>query len=200
MDTVDADTKEEEEALAEKQLHPPGMDYACLYWDPFGPDSVSPSVMGWEADRPLQWLRRCDFECTASRIANVLRQGLADLTDGFRGELQRSRPEGDFATRTAALDPTQRIVAQVVQAWAHKRLAWKSPFRHQCAFRTSGHAAVTFGNYRHWLKLHGANQHHGGAHGAWFFRQCANYGFQWRRLCEPAQARGRLIQYFIQVA
>ena len=50
-EAIDADTKEEEEALAGRQINPSGVDYSCLSWQPAAPDSVSAKAIGWEVDR-----------------------------------------------------------------------------------------------------------------------------------------------------
>ena len=55
-DAVDADTKEEEEALAGHQVNPSGFDYACIAWPPSAPDSVSAGTAGWEATQLSPWL------------------------------------------------------------------------------------------------------------------------------------------------
>ena len=76
-DTVDADTKEEEEALVGHQVNPNGVDYSCLAWQPATPSTASADVMGWEADRPARLLSRADFACTASEISGKLQKGLS---------------------------------------------------------------------------------------------------------------------------
>ena len=53
---MDADTKEEEEALAGHQVNPSGLDYTCLVWQPREPDSATAVTMGWEATRPPRHL------------------------------------------------------------------------------------------------------------------------------------------------
>ena len=83
-DAVDADTKEEEEALAGHQVNPSGFDYACIAWQPLEPDSVSAGTVGWEATRPARRLVRSDFACSKERIAAKLHGGLAGLASGFR--------------------------------------------------------------------------------------------------------------------
>ena len=60
-DAVDGDTREEEEALAGRQVNPCGVDYACLTWQPLAPDSVSALAVGWESTRPGRRLVRDDF-------------------------------------------------------------------------------------------------------------------------------------------
>ena len=86
----DADTKEEEEALAGHRVNPNGVDYSCLSWQPDAPDSVSAETMGWELGRPIRPLRRDDFACAASDMMTKLHAGLSDLTEGFKAEFQRA--------------------------------------------------------------------------------------------------------------
>jgi len=50
-EAVDADTNEEEEVLAGRQVNPSDVDYSCLSWQPAAPDSVSAEAIGWEVGR-----------------------------------------------------------------------------------------------------------------------------------------------------
>ena len=122
-DAVDADTKEEEEALAGHQVNPSGVDYACIAWQPLAPDSVSAGTVGWEATRPARRLVRSDFTCSKEGVVTKLRGGLADLGSGFRSEMA-ARP-GDFSAVVKELDPTQKILAEVLVEWADLRMAWR---------------------------------------------------------------------------
>ena len=51
LEAPDADTKEEEEALAGHQVNPDGVEYSCLSWQPASPGSASGYDMGWGANR-----------------------------------------------------------------------------------------------------------------------------------------------------
>ena len=118
-DAVDADTKEEEEALAGRQVNPIGFDYACVAWQPSAPDSVSAGTVGWEATRPARRLLRSDFTCSQEAVSAKLHGGLANLANGFRSEMAAAPPGFD------TLDPTQRLLSQVLVEWADKRVAWR---------------------------------------------------------------------------
>ena len=72
IDAVDADTKEEEEALAGHQVNPSELDYQCLVWQPLAPDSVSAATMGWEPTRPARQLVRSDFKCSKASVTAKL--------------------------------------------------------------------------------------------------------------------------------
>ena len=80
-DAVDADTKEEEEALAGHQVNPSGFNYACIAWQPSAPDSVSAGTVGWEATRPARRLLRSDFTCSKEAVSAKLNDGVANLAD-----------------------------------------------------------------------------------------------------------------------
>ena len=86
LDAVDADTKEEEEALAGRQVNPPGHDYSCISWQPTAPDSVSAAVVGWEEGREVRALDRTDVECTAGNISKRFHV----IWDGGRIQQQNS--------------------------------------------------------------------------------------------------------------
>ena len=122
-DAVDADTREEEEALAGHQVNPSGFDYACIAWQPLAPDSVSAGTVGWEATRSARRLVRSDFTCSKEGVVTKLRGGLADLGSGFRSEMA-ARP-GDFSAVVKELDPTQKILAEMLVEWADLRMAWR---------------------------------------------------------------------------
>ena len=84
---MDADTKEEEEALARHQVNPSELDYQCLVWQPLAPDSVSAATMGWEPTRLARRLVLSDFKCSKESVTAKLRGGLTDLTAQFRDEM-----------------------------------------------------------------------------------------------------------------
>ena len=81
LDTLDADTKEEEDALAGRQVNPPEAEYSCICWQPHAPDSVSALTVGWDAGRAAQSLNRADFACTSA----------AAMCHSFRVDLRQSR-------------------------------------------------------------------------------------------------------------
>ena len=123
-DAVDADTKEEEEKLAGYQVNPSGVDYSCVSWQPDAPGSVSAEIVGWDAEQVARPLRRTDFACTADGVKGKLHNSLNDLLNGFKEELNEAR-----AHQTAeinALDPTQRLVVEVIAEWAEQRAEWKN--------------------------------------------------------------------------
>ena len=122
-DAVDADTREEEEALAGHQVNPSGFDYACIAWQPLAPDSVSAGTVGWEATRPARRLVRSDFTCSKEGVAAKLRGGLAGLASGFRSEMAAA--PADFSAVVKELDPTQKVMVEVLVEWADLRMAWR---------------------------------------------------------------------------
>ena len=127
-EAVEADTKEEEEALAWRQVNPSGVDYSCLSWQLAAPDSVSAEAIGGEAGRAARPLGRADFSCTATGIANKFHAALSNLGQGFRADLERSQKEASLSTRTRDLDPSQHLFVDVLLEWAAKRVQWgKSP-------------------------------------------------------------------------
>ena len=91
LEAIDQDQREEEEALAGRQLNPANVDYACLCWSPDsvgdGPEFVSPETMGWTSDLGSKRLGVEDFKCTASDIKSKLENGLAQMLEGFKHEL-----------------------------------------------------------------------------------------------------------------
>ena len=48
------------------------------------------------------------------------------MSSSFKDDLQRTKQQSDFATRIASLDPTQKMVVDMLKEWAEKRLEWKS--------------------------------------------------------------------------
>ncbi len=122
-DAVDADTKEEEEALAGHQVHPSGFGYDCLSWQPVAPDCVSADAVGWELSRPVRRLARADFKCSSESTTAKLQGGLASLAAEFRKEVDSSC--SDFSAAAQELDPTQRLMAELIVEWAGYRAAWR---------------------------------------------------------------------------
>ena len=114
-EAVDGDTKEEEEALAGRQVNPKDVDYSCISWQPDAPGTASAQTMGWESDRPVRSLSRADFTCTASEIIGKLQQWLSELTAGFLAQVQ-------------GLDPTQKLTVDVVAEWAGERKKWTTTY------------------------------------------------------------------------
>ena len=104
MHAVDADTKEDEDALAGHQVNPSELDYQYLVWQPLAPDSVSAATMGWEPTRPARHLVRSDFKCSKESVTAKLRGGLTDLTAQFRDEMAVA--SSDFGAAAQGLDPT----------------------------------------------------------------------------------------------
>ena len=132
-DTVDADTKEEEEKLAGYQVNPSGVNYSCVPWQPDAPGSVSAEIVGWDVGQVARPLSRRDFACTANNVKGRLHNSLNELVVGFKEELNEAR-----AHQTAeinALDPTQRLVVDVIAEWAKQLADWK---KHTCPRRV-GH-------------------------------------------------------------
>ena len=122
-EAVDRDTKEEEEALAGRQVNPSGVDYSCIAWQPCAPGLVRAAVVGWESDCAGRQLGHASFACSAADVAAKLQGGLAHLAQAFRAEL--ACPREDFNTMTQSLDPTQKLFAQMVAQWAEKPLEWR---------------------------------------------------------------------------
>ena len=122
-DAVDPDTKEEEEKLAGYQVNPSGVNYSCVSWQPDAPGSVSAEIVGWDAGRVARPLTRRDFACTANDVKGKLHNSLNDLVDGFKRELKEARAHQ--RAEINALDPTQRLVVEVIAEWAEQRAEWK---------------------------------------------------------------------------
>ena len=123
-EAVDGDTKEEEEALAGHQVNPNGVDYSCIAWQPDAPGTASAATMGWGSDRPVRSLNRDDFACAASEITRKLQKGLSDLTVDFLAEFQRSASAEGYHARVQGLDPTQKLIVDVMAEWAKNRKEW----------------------------------------------------------------------------
>ena len=122
-DAVDADTKEEEEALAGHKVNPGGFDYACISWQPCAPDFVSADTVGWESTRPARQLARSDFNCSKESVGAKLQGARANLAAEFRCEMASA--QSDFSAAARTLDPTQKLLAEVLVEWAEKRVAWR---------------------------------------------------------------------------
>ena len=120
-DTVDLDTKEEEEKLTGYQVNPSGVDYSCVSWQPNAPGSVSAEVVGWDAARVAQTLERKDFACTAKDVKGKLQNSVKDLDNGFKTDLNDARAR--LSLEIERLDPTQRLVVDVIAEWAEKKNA-----------------------------------------------------------------------------
>ena len=104
-------------------MNPSGVDYSCVSWQPDAPGSVSAEIVGWDAEQVARPLRRRDFACTADGVKGKLHNSLNDLLNGFNEELNEAR-----AHQTAeinALDPTQRLVVEVIAEWAEQRAELK---------------------------------------------------------------------------
>ena len=87
-DTVDPDTKEEEEKLAGYQVNPSGVNYACVSWQPDVPGSVSAEIVCWDAGRAARPLSYRDFACTANDVKGKMHNSLNDVVDGYKRELE----------------------------------------------------------------------------------------------------------------
>ena len=87
------------------------------------PDSVSADTVGWKAACPARLLARSDFACSKEGVVAKLRGGLADLASGFRSEMAAAPV--DFSQVVKDLDPTQKILAEVLLEWADLRVAWR---------------------------------------------------------------------------
>ena len=133
----DGDTKEEEEALAGRQVNPNGVDYSCISWQPDAPGAASAQTMGWESDRPARSLSRPDFACAASEITGKLQKGLSDITVGFLAEFQRAASAEGYLARVQGLDPTQKLIVDVIVEWAESRKTWATTYGAPGAARRS---------------------------------------------------------------
>ena len=95
-------------------MNPDGVDYFCLSWQPTAPSTASVDEMGWEANRLPRSLSRADFVCSASEITRKLHKGVSDLKEQFVAEFQRMVATEGYATRVQGLDPTQKLVVDVM--------------------------------------------------------------------------------------
>ena len=126
LDALDPDTKEEEDALAGRHVNPPGVAYSSICWQPDAPDSVSAVTVGWDAKLETRSLSRSDFARTSFGMTQTFHAGLAAMSSSFKDDLQRTKQQCDFASRIASLDPTQKMVVDMLKEWAEKRFEWKS--------------------------------------------------------------------------
>jgi len=69
-------------------------------------------------------LNRDDFACAASEITRKLQKGLSDLTVDFLAEFQRSASAEGYHARVQGLDPTQKLIVDVMAEWAKNRKEW----------------------------------------------------------------------------
>lgn len=127
-EAVDGDTKEEEEALARHQVNPNVVDCACVSWQPDAPSAASAGIVGWEADLLARLLSRADFACTTSGVNRKLNKGLSDLTVNFLAEFQRVAAAEEYLATVHELDPTQKLIVDVMAEWAQKRKGWTSTY------------------------------------------------------------------------
>ena len=125
-EAADADTQQEEEALAGYQVNPPGVDYSCIAWQPNAPDLVTAAMAGWESHRPIRELRKADFLVTAAGMSSCFQKGLEDMSKAFKTEFAQSLSAGGYEERVKGLDPTQKLVVDVVAEWAMNRGTWKN--------------------------------------------------------------------------
>ena len=115
---VDEDTREEEEALAGRQVNPNGVDYSCISWQPDAPSTASAAIMGWKSDRPVRSLSRADFAGAAFEITRKLQKGLSDMTADFLADFQHAYFAEESMASLQGLDPTQQLVVDVMTEWA----------------------------------------------------------------------------------
>ena len=69
-----------------------------------------------------------DFACTASEISRKLNKGLSDLIVKLLVEFQRVTAAEGYQTRVHGLDPTQKLIVDVMAEWAQKRKQWTSAY------------------------------------------------------------------------
>ena len=74
LDALDPDTKEEEDALAGRQVNPSGAAYSCICWQPSAPDSVSAATVGWGEKIEKRLLSRSVFERTSTGMTKQITQ------------------------------------------------------------------------------------------------------------------------------
>ena len=127
-EAVDDDTKEEEEALAGHQVNPNGVDYSCISWQPGAPGIANVDTMGWKPPFGVRSLSRANFACSTSEITRKLNKGLSDLTVNFLAEFQRVAAAEGYLGRVQGLDPTQKLIVDVMAEWAQKRKEWTSTY------------------------------------------------------------------------
>ena len=96
LDALDPDTKEEEDALAGRQVNPPGVAYSCICWQPSAPDSVSAASVGRDEKLEKRLLSRSDFECTSTGMTKTCHAGLAAMSSSFKDELQRTKQQSEL--------------------------------------------------------------------------------------------------------
>ena len=137
LEQVDMDQRAEEEELTGRMVHPASVDYSFVSWCPassvVAPDAVSAKDMGWHPPLTLRTLARTDFVCDRDSVRSVLEQGIRELEARCTAEINDPRSEAVLERDAGQLDPTQRLVYDVVTAWAQKRLTWRGRGRHSAS-------------------------------------------------------------------
>ena len=91
--------------------------------------------MGWDSDRSLRPLGRADFACTAGDVAAQLEKSLQELTTSFKEQFEQTASSEASAARAFGLDPTQKLVVDVLTEWAKDRLVWKRNNPQRASFK-----------------------------------------------------------------
>ena len=131
LEQIDLDQRAEEEELPGRLMHPSCADYSCLSWCPdpsdidHSPDAVCAKDVNWHPPLCLRKLGRADFACDAVHVRTVLERGIRDLETRCHQEIHNPKAVADLERDAGRLDPTQRLVYEVLESWAQKHLSWR---------------------------------------------------------------------------
>ena len=142
LEQIDVDQRAEEEELTGRVMHPSCADYSCLSWCPdptdilHSSDAVSATDVNWHPPLCLRKLGRADFAfvdlsngadsaCDAVKVRTVLERGIRDLEVRCHQEIHNPNAVADLQRDAGRLDPTQRLVYEVLESWAQKQLSWR---------------------------------------------------------------------------
>ena len=130
--------------MAGRVVHPTSADYSFLSWCPdpedpnHSPDVVSAKDVNWHPGLPLRRLVRDDFVCDRDSVRAVFERGICDLEARCAQEIHNRSALADLERDAGRLDPTQRVVYEVVSSWAQKQRAWRCRSRHDVSSEPPG--------------------------------------------------------------
>ena len=144
LEQIDLDQRAEEEELAGRVVHPISAGYSFLSWCPdpedpdHSPDVVSAKDVNWHPGLPLRRLVRDDFVCDRDSVRAVFERGICDLETRCAQEIDNPSALADLERDAGRLDPTQRVVYEVVSSWAQDQRAWRGRSRHDVSTEPPG--------------------------------------------------------------
>ena len=118
LELLDQELREEEEALAGRQVNPNGIDYSLLAYEPSEGQAVQ--RFGWDEALGLpRPLTLGDFAFSAQDIQTRVREQLDVLHASYNAKLSQVA-DADLDT----LDPTQLLAYALVAEWSRARVSW----------------------------------------------------------------------------